>query len=196
MLDFSRMDSRSFMYTALVGLASLVIIPTHSARASGLRDEAASYRMQGYESQQRGDQAGALSFYQKAAALDPSYPAPYNDAGVVLEQMGRLEDAKCSYEQALAVDPNYLEAHTNLALLTEHMGKPEDAIPHWLKRYQLGNPADPWTARAEERLVALGILEPHGLIGNRRAVVDHAFDANAKSLKEFQSVTEAHGDWP
>lgn len=185
---------------ACLGLACLVVLPNACVLAATLREEALTYRMQGYEAQRRGDTTGALSLYQKAAALDPSYPTPLNDAGVILEDQGRLQEAEASYQKALELNPNYLEAHANLAMLYERMGQKEKAIYHWLKRYQLGDPYDPWTARAEERLVALGTLKTYpgmkGKIYTRRRIVDQVLEAHAQSLEEFKAVTEQHGDWP
>ena len=199
MLDLRGMQNRAFTYTALLGLACLSIVPRHLAVAATLREDAVAYRAQGFELQQRGDKAGALPLYQKAAALDPSYPAPYNDVGVLLEDQGRLEEAEGSYLQALNLNPAYLEAHANLAMLYERMGNKEKAIYHWLKRYELGDPYDPWTARAEERLTALGVLKSYpgmkGALFNRRRVVSQELDRHARSLDEFDSVTQSHGDW-
>ena len=185
---------------ASVTLACLALLPSSLAFAAGLREEAMDYRIQGYEAQRRGDKASALSLYQKAAALDPSYPTPLNDAGVLQEDAGRLGEAEISYNKALELNPNYLEAHANLAMLYERMGKKEQAIYHWMKRYQLGDPYDPWTARAEERLIALGVLKTYpglkGRIFNRRRLIDEYFQANSQSVEEFHSITEQHGDWP
>ena len=200
MLGYSGMCRRVIGARTALGIACLVILPNRFAAAAGLREEAVTYRMQGYEAQRRGDQATALSFYQKAAALDPSYPTPQNDIGVILEEQGRLQDAEAAYQKGLELNPSYLEAHANLAMLYERMGQKEKAIYHWLKRYQLGDPYDPWTARAEERLVALGTLKTYpgmkGKIYTRRRLLDQEFDAHAQTLEEFHSVTEQHGDWP
>ena len=200
MLQLTRMDRRFFRHTALAGLAFLVILPTTITIAGTLREEAIGYRVQGYEAQRRGDRAAALSLYQKAAALDPSYPTAYNDAGVLLEEQGHLAEAEQSYRQALTINPNYLEAHANIAMLYERMGQKEKAIYHWMKRYQLGDPYDPWTARAEERLVALGVLKTYpgmkGKIYTRRRLVDQELQAHDQSLEEFHAVTEDHGKWP
>ena len=89
MLQSLRMDRSVFRQTTLAGLASLVIIP--NALATSLREEAITYRAQGYEAQRRGDKDSALTGYQKAAALDPAYPTPHNDLGVLFEEAGRLE---------------------------------------------------------------------------------------------------------
>ena len=200
MLQLSRMYSSTFRPVPSVWLAFLVIIPSTIALAGTLREEAVGYRSQGYEAQQRGDAAGALTWYQKAAALDPSYGTPHNDVGILLEGQGRMPDAEKEYLKALELNPNAIETHANLAMLYERMGAKEQAIGHWIKRYELGDPYDPWTNRAEERLLALGVLKTHpglkGRLFKRRRVVDQEFQAQAKSREEFHAVTEGNGDWP
>ena len=199
MLEWSRMYKRAWS-TALSGLACLVLIPHLTAVAATLREEAVAYRQQGYEAQQRGDREAALQWYQKAAALDPAYPTPLNDAGVMLDEQGRLQDAEQAYQKALAINPNYLEAHANLGALYERMGQKEKAIYHWMKRYQLGEPHDPWTARAEERLAALGVLPSSpglkGVVATRRHIASQELQAHAQSLEDFHAVTEETSDWP
>ncbi len=188
------MDSRASRQLAGVGLACLVTILQPQPVSAGLRDEAVKYRTEGYERQQRGDLAGAVEAYQKAVALDPSYPTPYNDLGVIHEQRGEFERAQQAYEQALLLDPKYLQAHTNLAMLQERLGHKDAAIVHWLKRYQLGDPHDPWTVRAEERLIALGVLKTHpgfkGKLFTRRRVVEQELEAHEQSIEDFHAVSE------
>jgi tetratricopeptide (TPR) repeat protein len=192
------MYERIFRYTALVWLACRLSLPNPVAFAKSLREEAAAYRMQGYEAHQRGDRDAALMFYQKAAALDPTYPAPQNDMGILLEAEGRLDEAERAYQQALVIDPGYLEAHANLALLYERSGKKDLAVTHWIKRYQLGEPHDLWTKRAEEHLMAHGVLNEAGVKGQlftRRRLVEQELESHATTLKEFESVTEPRGPW-
>lgn len=200
MLEFQRISMGIRRRAVLIALTSLSLIPGTVAAGGSLREEAVAYRTRGYESQQRGDTAGALSDYQKAAALDPSYPTPHNDIGVLLEGAGWLQEAEQAYHRALALNPNYLEPHANVAMLYEQMGQREKAISHWLKRYQLGEPSDPGTIRAEERLLALGVSSSHpGLLGrsfSRERLAGREFQAQAQSLEEFRSLTETHGDWP
>jgi len=194
------MKIKPFNCKALLGFACIVFITGMPVFAAGLREEAVSYRIEGYEAHRRGDAIGAMTGYKKAAALDPAYATPHNDMGVIFEEQGQLEAAKEAYEKALLVNPNYLEAHANLAMLYERMGEKEKAIYHWLKRYQLGEPYDSWTIRAEDRLVALGVLQGHAGIQSRiyskRRVLKAAFEANVKTLKEFEAVTEDTGLWP
>jgi len=194
MLKWPRMDTTALRNLAVGTLACLLIFPHPIATAGRLRDEALAYRREGYDRQQRGDLEGALGAYQKAAALDPSFATPYNDLGVLYEQSGDVEMARRSYEEALVIDPSYASAHANLALLYEKLGQKEKAIYHWLKRYQLGDPHDPWTIHAEARLIALGVLKSYpGLkskIFSRRRVTEEAMSNHAQALREFRSVTK------
>src|SRR3990167_7375266 len=200
MLELHCMYRNALRDTAFGWLTCLLVLSNSVAFAGTLREEAISYRVQGFEAQRRGDTANALSLYQKAAALDPAYPTPLNDLGVLLEGQGRLEEASQAYQKALSLNPNYLEPYANLAMLYERTGQKEKAIYHWLKRYQLGDPHDPWTARAEERLVALGVLKSYpglkGQIYTRRRVISEQFQGNDTSLEEFHAITKEHGDWP
>ena len=200
MLAYRGMYRNAFRDTAVCWLTCLLVLPNSVAFAGTLREEAISYRVQGFEAQRRGDTASALSLYQKAAALDPAYPTPLNDMGVLLEGQGRLEEAGGAYQKALSLNPNYLEAHANLAMLYERTGQKEKAIFHWLKRYELGDANDPWTSRAEERLVALGVLKDFPGVKGRRYTRKHTIESefreHDKTMEEFQSVTDKDGPWP
>ena len=79
------MTQRTCRPLAVAGLACLMLIPNSRACAAALRDDALSYRAQGYETQQLGDRTTALEYYRKAAALDAAYPVPWNDIGIMLE---------------------------------------------------------------------------------------------------------------
>ena len=146
-----------FRWSVVGGVAFLLSLPSPIILARTLRQEATAYRAQGYDAQRRGDQPTAFTFYQKAIILDPFYAAPHNDLGILLEAAGRLEEAEHSYQRALELDPTYVDAHANLAMLYERLGRNEQAIDHWLKRFELGNPDDPWTLRAKERLTKAGL---------------------------------------
>ena len=199
MLQYPSMVRTPCTSIILGGFACLVLIPSVLAASGSLREEAVAYRTKGFEAQRQGDLESALAWYQKAAVLDPSYPTPLNDVGVIFEEQGRLEDAERAYQQALAVSPNYLDPHTNLAMLYERTGQKEKAIYHWMKRFQLGDPYDPWTARAEERLVALGVLRNYpglkGRLYTRRRVTSQELEDHSRSLEEYHALTEQRDDW-
>ncbi len=131
----------------------------YAAKRDGISNDAEPYRTKGYEAQQRGDIDSAIEWYQKASAVNPGYASPHNDLGILFETKGWLDRAEAEYEKALAIDPGYKEVHTNLALLYERKGELEKAAFHWMRRYKLGSPDDPWTQEAKNRLVKLGLLD-------------------------------------
>lgn len=181
-----------------IPLVLALVLVTDSAQGAGLRDEAASYRSEGYRLQQRGDYAGAITNYQKAAELDPPSPALQNDLGIAFEGQGRWDRAEHSYLQALNLDPEYVEAYSNLALLFEKKNEREKAAYYWLQRAKRGQPGDPWTIRAQERLVALGAVksteEVAALVQDERQRVVRVIEetyAKAKSALADRRYAEA-----
>lgn len=121
-------------------------------KLSTLQQQARVYRNQGLESQSSGDLDTAMSLYQKAVELDPTYAVAYNDLGVVFEAKGFSDRAEQSYLKAIKIDSNYLSAYSNLALFYENKRDFEKAYIYWKKRAKLGSPDDPWTIRAKERI--------------------------------------------
>ncbi len=117
-----------------------------------LQNEARMYREKGLELQNAGDIASAMSLYQKAIELDPTYALPYNDLGIIFESKGMLDRAEESYVRAIKIDPKLLSAYTNLAMLYENKRQLNKALNYWRKRFELGDPLDPWTRRAQQRV--------------------------------------------
>ena len=153
---------RRFSQVILLSFISLLfisILNTQYIYGIGLNEEAKSYRLKGYEAQEGGDIDTAIIWYQKAINLDVKYAAPHNDLGILFEAKGWLDRAEEEYQKALALDSNYEKAHTNLALLYERKGELEKAAFHWMRRYRLGDPDDPWTYEARQRLEKLGLVD-------------------------------------
>lgn len=119
---------------------------------SELQKEARTYRAQGLEFQRIGNIEAALSLYQKAVELDPTYAVAYNDLGVIYEASGAIDRAEESYLKCVNIDPAYLSVYTNLALLYENKRDLDKAAFYWAKRLELGSPDDPWTQKAKQRL--------------------------------------------
>ncbi|HEX9780311.1 MAG TPA: tetratricopeptide repeat protein [bacterium] len=156
-------------------------MPESEGPVSPNRDQATGARIKGYEFQLQGMWEQALAWYEKSVALDPGFPVPHNDIGILLEEQGRLDEAEAAYRKALSLDPNYREAHANLAMLYERVGEQQKAVYHWLKRYQLGGPTDPGTARAKDRLMALGVMD---------ILLDLRAGLSAYPLTGFLSINE------
>jgi tetratricopeptide (TPR) repeat protein len=134
------------------------------AEESNLRDElqqqAMQYRQEGLRAQQAGKLNEAVSLYQKAIGIDPSFAAAYNDLGIVFESKGQIERAKGMYLSAAGADPQYPNTYSNLALLFEGQGDYSNAILYWVKRAMVGEVGDPWTEVALKRLEQLNRLYP------------------------------------
>ncbi len=138
----------------------LLLIPlcVYSQVSQQLKEQAYSYRKEGYRLQNMGDLEEALTYYQKAIQIYPYYYQAYNDLGIVLEEMGNDEEAKKMYEQALVINPHYLPPYTNLALLYEKLNNKKKAIFYWTKRLLLGkDKRDQWWYEGREHLLRLGM---------------------------------------
>jgi Flp pilus assembly protein TadD len=125
---------------------------TSPTEVSGaLPEQARKYREEGLENQRVGNIPAAMTLYQKAIALDPTYAVAYNDLGVIYEAAGFPERAKESYFKAIQVDPSYLSSYSNIALFYEEKRDLDRAAFYWAKRAELGSIDDPWTQRAASR---------------------------------------------
>lgn len=125
---------------------------------SELEKTGRAYRQQGIDAQRIGNINEAAKFYQKAIEIAPNYPAAYNDLGVLLEASGEPERAEQLYLKSLEVDPGYLSAYTNLAMFYETKRDLDKAALYWNKRAKLGDPEDPWTMKAIQRLSDLKLV--------------------------------------
>ncbi|MCX5710869.1 MAG: tetratricopeptide repeat protein [Candidatus Omnitrophica bacterium] len=123
-----------------------------------LQKTARNYREQGMSAQHIGNIQTAEQFYQKAIEIDPNYAVPYNDLGVLLEAQGQGARAEQSYLKAVQVDPNYLSAYSNLAIFYETKRDLNKAAFYWDKRAKLGDPSDPWTIKAKQRLADMNLV--------------------------------------
>jgi type IV pilus assembly protein PilF len=61
----------------------------------------------------------AIYWFERAAELDPSYPAASNNLAIAYEQQGDLEKARHWYERALKLDPNNQYVKQNYELFRE-----------------------------------------------------------------------------
>lgn len=115
-----------------------------------------SLRNQGMLLQKKGDLQGAMQLFLDAQAADPEYAEVCNDLGVLYEAQGFSDQAQTQYLKAVELDPAFASAYSNLALFYEGKRDVQLARVYWQKRIELGNPDDPWTQKAKEKLASLG----------------------------------------
>jgi Flp pilus assembly protein TadD len=57
--------------------------------------------------------AAAVTHWEKAVKIDPTYAAAWNNLAIGYEQLGRFKEAREAYEQALKLDVNNTFIRTN-----------------------------------------------------------------------------------
>ncbi|MCX5668558.1 MAG: tetratricopeptide repeat protein [Candidatus Omnitrophica bacterium] len=141
-----------FCFAGLFFAQEVKAAPASKENADGLPELARKYREEGFKLQSLGNLPAAMSFYQKAIAVDPGYAMVYNDLGVIYEAMGSFDLAEENYLKSIKIDPLYSSVYTNLALFYEGQRNFKKAAFYWNKRVEVGTPDDPWTQKAINRL--------------------------------------------
>ena len=87
----------------------------------------------------------ALTSYEKAIILDPSYTPAYNGKGNALLNLNRNVEALAAYKKAISLDPNYAFAHYNEGILLYNLEHYKEALacferaidldPHFVSNY-------------------------------------------------------------
>jgi len=101
--------------------ASVVFIATVSAAPlyADARSDAKAQVAFGIDVAQKGLWREAIYRWEKAAELDPTYAAAYNDLAIGYEHEGQLDKARQAYEKALEIDPNNAQIRQNFELFKE-----------------------------------------------------------------------------
>ena len=98
-----------------VAVAALTATPLVADTRSDAREQVEF----GINVAQRGLWREAIYRWEKAAELDPTYAAAFNDLGIAYEHEGQLDKARKAYEKALALDPNNAQIRQNYDLFKE-----------------------------------------------------------------------------
>ncbi len=93
--------------------------------------------VEGQAAEERGDDDGAASLYQRALDLDPGLAAAMTNLGTLRYRQGDLAAARGLYEQAIELDPGQAEARYNLGNLLDDQGETERAIAELRRVCQL-----------------------------------------------------------
>jgi Flp pilus assembly protein TadD len=107
------------MRTRVLLLAAFVALAGIAPAFADSRSEAKAQVEFGIAVAQRGLWKEALYRWERAAQLDPTYAAAYNNLGVAYEQIGDFEKARAAYEKALEIEPDNLTIRQNYDLFKE-----------------------------------------------------------------------------
>ena len=55
--------------------------------------------------------------------MNPNYPEPHNNLGIVLRALGKLVEAEQSFNKAININLQYASAHYNLTILKKYENK-------------------------------------------------------------------------
>ncbi|MCD6080254.1 MAG: hypothetical protein DRP73_04230 [Candidatus Omnitrophota bacterium] len=138
-------------------LLMMLVVGGASCKTYELSDltkhQALIYQNQGREAQKNGDWEKALTYYKKAAYLNPYSPEILNDLALAYEKNGLYAKAEETLKKAIEVDGDYLSSYYNLARLYEKMGKIDLAIEYYKLRVKKSNTEnDPWVWKAKQKI--------------------------------------------
>jgi tetratricopeptide (TPR) repeat protein len=68
------------------------------------------------EARNKGDFGAAITYYQKATAIDPEFSAAFNDLGILYLQTEQLDLAIEQFNRAIVIDAHAARPHSNLAM--------------------------------------------------------------------------------
>lgn len=98
---------------------AVIVILASAVPASAQRGEAKEQVEFGVQVAQRGLWREAIFRWERAAQLDPTYAAAFNNLAVAYEQEGDLKKAREAYEKALELDPGNTLIRQNFDLFKE-----------------------------------------------------------------------------
>ena len=105
-----------FRPLALAVLLAVASAPTAWAEQRGQAKEQVEF---GIQVAQRGLWKEAIYRWERAAQIDPTYAAAFNNLAVAYEHEGLLSKARDAYEKAIALDPDNALVRQNYDLFKE-----------------------------------------------------------------------------
>ena len=87
----------------------------------------------------------AITYYEKALAVDPNNPAGWYNRAIVFIEIGRNTEALADCERAISLNQNYSDAWSKKGHALYNLGRYEDAIVACTRALGLnGNDASAW----------------------------------------------------
>jgi Tfp pilus assembly protein PilF len=99
--------------------AALLTLLTPTPAWADARGDAKEQVEFGIQVAQRGLWREAIYRWERAAQLDPTYAAAFNNLAVAYEHEGQLDKARDAYEKALAIEPDNALIRQNFDLFKE-----------------------------------------------------------------------------
>jgi Flp pilus assembly protein TadD len=99
--------------------AALFITVAIAPLGADTRDDAKKQVEFGIMVAQKGLWREAIGRWERAAKLDPTYAAAFNNLGIGYEHEGELDKARGAYEKALELEPNNTLIRQNYELFKE-----------------------------------------------------------------------------
>ncbi len=105
--------------SARVIVALILLVLPATAVMADQRGDAKQQVEFGIQVAQRGLWREAIYRWERAAQLDPTYAAAFNNLAVAYEHEGKLDKARDAYEKALELDPDNAMIRQNFDLFKE-----------------------------------------------------------------------------
>lgn len=102
-----------------LALAVLLAVASAPEAWAGQRGPAKEQVEFGIQVAQRGLWKEAIYRWERAAQIDPTYAAAFNNLAVAYEHEGQLAKARAAYEKALALEPDNALVRQNYDLFKE-----------------------------------------------------------------------------
>ncbi len=107
------------MNLRLAIVAACLAVVSASPALADARSDAKKQVEFGIKVAQKGLWREAIYRWEKAAELDPTYAAAFNDLAIAYEHEGQFDNARKAYEKALNLDQNNAEIRQNYELFKE-----------------------------------------------------------------------------
>ena len=99
--------------------AVLLVVAVTPPAAADEREDAKNQVQFGIRVAQLGLWREAISHWERAVKLDPTYAPAYNNLAIGYEQQGEFDKARNAYEKALELNPNNAYIKQNYELFKE-----------------------------------------------------------------------------
>jgi tetratricopeptide (TPR) repeat protein len=112
---------------ALAVLAMLMVL-LGAIHVQAKSDEAVKRNNFGADLLKQGRLEEAITEFERAVEMDPSYAAAYFNLGYAYERRDRIDDAITQYKKAIQLEPGNVLGLNNLGVIYDKKGLYEDAI--------------------------------------------------------------------